>query len=276
MAKHSLDKNTKKAILEARSMVEAIAKVDASEAETRRRIDHIFEVLMEYDRFKHITEEYAIKGTGDTTHCDIAIQLDHGEESKPVMFIECKRVNINLTPKHIGQAASYAINYGCEWVLLTNSKDWKLYHITFGQPPQTKLVESWNLLNDDLPSLAKKFEIISYKNVKNKGLKTLWETVNVLNASNMLKAILSEESIKLYQRRLKKATGVRISPEDIVGQFRHLLNESALSEMDNIKILLPARQRRAKISKAAKSKLTPVEREAEAILAEKQSNEQES
>jgi hypothetical protein len=276
MAKRSLDKDIRKAILEARSIVAAIAKVDAGEAETRKRIDHIFEILMGYDRFKHITEEYAIKGAGDTTHCDIAVQLGHEEESKPEMFVECKKVNINLTQKHIGQAASYAINYGCEWVLLTNSRDWKLYHITFGQPPQTKLIESWNLLDDDPLVLAKKFEIISYKNVKNRGLDTLWETVNVLNANNMLKAILSGESIKLYQRRLKKATGVRISPEDIVGQFRHLLNEAALSEMDNIRISLPARQRRPKTPKGGKDKSTSIEQEVKAIPAEKQSQEQDN
>jgi len=272
MAKKSLNKDIKKTILEARNLIEAIAKADSNEAETRKRIDHILEKLLGYDTFKHLTSEYEIRGAGDTVHCDIAIQLDHEEESKPEMFVECKRVNINLTQKHIGQAASYAINYGCEWVLLTNGKDWKLYHITFGQPPQTKLIESWNLLNDDPLVLAKKFEIISYKNVKNKGLDTLWEKRNVLTANNMLKAILSEESIKLYQRRLKKATGVRISPEDIVGQFRHLLNESALSEMDNIRISLPSRQRRAKTSKAAKSKSTSIKQEAEAIGAEKQSN----
>jgi predicted type IV restriction endonuclease len=274
MPKQRLDKTIKKAILEARSWVEAIAKADSNEAETRKRIDRILETLLGYDTFKHLTSEYAISGAGDAVHCDIAIQLDHEEESKPEMFVECKKVNINLTQKHIGQAASYAINYGCEWVLLTNSKEWKLYHITFGQPPQTKLVESWNLLNDDPLILAKKFEIISCKNIKNKGLDTLWEKRNVLTASNMLKVILAEESIKLYQRRLNKLTGVRISPEDVVGQFRHLLNEAALSEMDKIKISLPARQQRTKTQKAAKSKPTSVQQEAEAILAEKQAEEE--
>jgi predicted type IV restriction endonuclease len=273
MPKQSLDKTIKKAILEARGMVETIAKADSGEAETRKRIDHIFEVLMGYDRFKHMTEEYAIRGAGDTTHCDIAIQLSHEESSKPEMLVECKRVNIDLTKKHLGQAASYAINYGCEWVLLTNSKDWKLYHITFSQPPQTKLIESWNLLNDDPLVLAKKFEIVCYKNVKNKGLDKLWEKRNVLTASNLLKAILSEESIKVYQRRLKKATSVTVSPEDIVGSFRHLLNEAALSEMDKIKISLPAKQQHAKTKKVAKNKPTSVEHEAEAILAEKQAEE---
>jgi predicted type IV restriction endonuclease len=273
MPKQSLDKTIKKAILEARSMVEAIAKADSGEAETRKRIDHIFEVLMGYDRFKHMTEEYAVRGAGDTTHCDIAIQLNHEESSKPEMLIECKRVNIDLATKHVGQAASYAINYGCEWVLLTNSKDWRLYHITFTKPPQTKLIESWNLLNDDPLVLAKKFEIVSYKNVRKQGLDKLWEKRNVLTASNLLKAILSEESIKLYQRRMRRVSSVTVSPEDIVSAIRYLLNEAALSEMDKIKISLPAKQQQTKTKKVAKSKPTSVEQEADAILAEKQAEE---
>ena len=259
MPRPSLDKDTKKALLGARNLVEENAKADGNEAETRARIRHIFGKIMGYDTFKHITAEYAIHGAGDTVHCDIAIQLSHEEPSKPDLLVEVKRVNIDLTSKHVGQAASYAINKGCEWVLLTNSKAWKLYHISFSKPPQTKLIESWDLLKDDLLLLNKKFEIVGYKNVRKQGLDKLWERRNVLTPNNMLKAILSEESIKLYQRRLKKATGVTVSPEDIVGSFRHLLNEAALSEMDKIRIALPARHQRAKTSKAAKSKSTSIE-----------------
>ena len=85
--------------------------------------------------------------------------------------------------------------------------------------------------------------------------------------------MVSEESIKLYQLRIKKATDVRVSPEDIVGSFRHLLNEAALSEMDKIKISLPAKKQRAKTSKATKSKPALVEQQIEAILSEKQAEE---
>ena len=269
MPKSSLDKATKKTLLDARTLVEANAKADGNEAETRARVRHIFGTIMGYDTFKHITAEYAIHGAGDTVHCDIAIQLSHEETSKPEILVELKRVNINLAPKHLGQAASYAINKGCEWVLLTNGKEWKLYHISFGKPPQTKLIESWDLLNDDLLVLSKKFEIISYKNVRKQGLDKLWEKRNVLTASNMLKAILSEESIRLCQRRIKKATDVTVSPEDIVGSFRHLLNEATLSEMDKVKISLPAKQQRTRTSKPLKSKTTAVEQEVEVILAEK-------
>ncbi len=276
MPKQSLDKDTKKALRDARSLVEENAKADGNEAQTRARVRHIFGTIMGYDTFKHITAEYAIHGTGDTVHCDIAVQISHEETSKPDILIELKRVNINLTPKHLRQAASYAIDIGCEWVLLTNSKEWRLYHISYGKPPQTKLIESWDLLNDDLLVLNKKFEIVSYKNVRKQGLDKLWEKRNVLTASNMLKAILSEESIKLYLRRIRKATkaaGVTVSPEDIVSSFRHLLNEAALSEMDKIKIALPAKQQHAKTSKAIKSKPTSVEQEVEAILTEKQTEE---
>ena len=269
----SLDKDTKKALLDARNLVEANAKDDGNEDETRVRIRHLFGKIMGYDVFRHLTAEYAIHSAGNTVRCDIAIQLSHEEASKPVMLVEVKRVNINLVSKHLRQAASYAIDIGCEWVLLTNSKEWKLYHISFGKPPQTKLIESWDLLKDDLLLLNKKFEIVSYKNVRKQGLDTLWAKHYVLTANNMLKAILSEESIKRYQRRLK-TPGVPISPEDIVGSFRHLLNESALSEMDKIKISLPEKQKSAKTSKAAKSKPTLIEQEADAMLAEKQPNDQ--
>ncbi|GAG81759.1 unnamed protein product, partial [marine sediment metagenome] len=166
MARQKLDKEVRKTILKARSMIEAVAKADGNEAETRRRVERIFESVMGYDVLKHITREYAIHGVGDTEHCDFAIQLDYEESSVPAVLVELKRVNVDLAPKHLKQAASYAINIGCEWVLLTNGKEWKLYHISFAQPPQTKLVDSWNLINDDPVILAQKFNLIGYKNIK--------------------------------------------------------------------------------------------------------------
>jgi hypothetical protein len=262
MAKQKLDKEVRKAILDARKLVEAVAKADGNEAETRKRIDYIFQSIMGYDTFKHITREYAVHGVGDTEHCDFAIQLNYEETSKPDFLVEIKKVNLDLAPKHLKQAASYAINLGCEWVLLTNGREWKLYHVSFDKPPQTKIVDSWNLINDELPVLANKFNIICYKSIKRGHLSQLWEKANVLTARNMLKAILSEESIKLIRRDLKKATDVTVSPEEIIGAVRRMLNESALGEMEKVKISLPAKkqQKRKSISKSSKEpKSQPVE-----------------
>ncbi len=242
MARQKLDKEVRKTILKARSLIEAVAKADGNETETRKHVNHIFGTVLGYDIFNHISSEYAISSAGDTLHCDIAVQLDHKEASKPDFLVELKKVNMDLTSKHLRQAASYAIDIGCEWILLTNSKEWKLYHISFGKPPQTKLIDSWNLINDDPVILAEKFNLIGYKNIKRGGLVRLWEKSNVLTPQNILKIILSEQSIRLIRHDLKKATDVTVSPEEIVGAVRHMLNEAALGEMEKVKISLPVKK----------------------------------
>ena len=254
MARQKLDKEVRKAILKARSLIEEVAKMDGNEAETRKRVDRIFEILLGYDTFKHISREHAVHGVGDTEHCDFAIQLDNKESSVPIMLVELKRVNIDLVSRHLKQVTSYAINMGCEWALLTNGKEWKLYHISFGQPPQTKLIDSWNLINDAPVILAEKFALIGYKNIKKDGLARLWEKSNVLTPQNLLKIILSEQSITSIRSKLKKATEVLVSPEELVGAVRHMLNEAAITEMEKIKIYLPAKKQGKSKSVTKRSK----------------------
>ena len=240
-----LDKQIKKALLEAREMITDISKKDANEAETRRRVERFFESLMGYDVFSHITREHAIHGIADTEHCDFAIQLENGDKVKPAILVELKKVNVDLSAKHLKQVASYAINIGCEWVLLTNGRDWQLYHISFEQPPQTTLLESWHLMTDDLPVLAEKFELISYKCVKRGALDQIWQKRNVLTPRNILKVVLSEPSLSMIRRELKRAAGITLLPEDIVSAIRRLLNESALAEIEALKISLPSAKPKA-------------------------------
>jgi hypothetical protein len=246
MSRVALDKETKRAILDARNMIQAAEKADCNEAETRRRIERIFESLMGYDAFKHLSRERAVRGAGETEHVDFAIQLGEGELAKPEIMIEIKRVSVDLAPKHLKQVSSYAINAGCEWILLTNSKEWRLYHISFGQPPVTKLIYGWNIINDDVAILAKRFEMISYKNLKRGGLNDLWQKTNVLHPRNLLQAIVSKSSLNAIRHELRKDSGVLLSPEEIVSGVRRLLNETALTEMENIRISITERKHRQK------------------------------
>jgi predicted type IV restriction endonuclease len=261
MVKQKLDPEVRKNILKAQRWIEDIAKKDANENETRTRIYDIFGMLMGYDRYEHITQEYAIQTAGETTHCDLAIQINQKESSKPDLLIEIKKVNIDLASRHIRQAASYAIDIGCEWVLLTNSKDWKLYHISFEKPPQTILVDSWNIINDTPSVLADKFGIICYKNIKRNGLSHLWEKSNVLTPQNILKIILTEHSLTSIRRELKKTTGVTVTPEELVGAIRRMLNEAAVGEMEKIKISLP--DKKPKKSPSPKRNITKEENKQE-------------
>ena len=246
MPRVALDKETKKAILDARSMIQAAEKADCNEAETRRRIERIFESLMGYDAFKHLSRERAVRGAGETEHVDFAIQIGEGELAKPEIMIEIKRVSVDLAPKHLKQVSSYAINAGCEWILLTNSKEWRLYHISFGQPPVTKLIYGWNIITDDVSTLSKRFEIISYKNLKRGGLDDLWQKTNVLHPRNLLQAIVSKSSLNAIRRELRKDSSILLSPEEIVSGVRRLLNETALTEMENIRISIQEHKHRQK------------------------------
>ncbi len=246
MARVLLDKQTKKEILNARSMIQRAEKANCNEADTRRRIERIFEGLMGYHAFKHLSRERAVRGAGETEHVDFTIQLEEGESGKPEIMVEIKRVCVNLAPKHLKQVSSYAINAGCEWILLTNSKEWRVYHVSFGQPPVTKLIHSWNILTDDVSTLAKRFALLSYKNLKKGGLDDLWQKTNVLHPRNLLQAMLSVSALNAVRRELRKDSDVLLSPEDIVSGVRRLLNETALTELDDAHFSIPEKKKRKK------------------------------
>ena len=259
MARTSIDKNVRRGILDARRMIQEAQKSDCNEAETRRRIERIFETVMGFDVFKHLSRERAVRGAGETEHVDFAIQLEEGEESNPVIMIEIKRANVDLARKHLKQVTSYAINAGSEWVLLTNGGEWKLYHVSFGQPPITKLIHSWNIITDDVSVLAKWFDLISFKSIKKGALDEVWQKTNVLHPRNLLQSILSEGSVKLIRRDLRKSSGVLLSPEDIVSGVRRMLNEAALTELENVRVYLPNNKPTRKRKKPEESsKITTV------------------
>ncbi|TET44827.1 hypothetical protein E3J62_09230 [candidate division TA06 bacterium] len=262
MPRAKVDKEVRRSILDARRTIQQAEKADCNEAETRRRIERVLESLMGYDAFKHISRERAIRGAGETEHVDFTLQVEEGEEAKPVIMLEIKRVNVDLSRKHLRQVSSYAIDAGCEWILLTNGKEWQLHHVSFGQPPVTKLIHSWNLAVDDVSGLARRFELISHRSVKKGKLDQVWQKTNVLNPRNLLEAMLSENSLRLLRRELRKDSGILLSPEDIVSGVRRMLNEAALGELENVRVALPSgkpRKRKRKPKKSSPDATAPEE-----------------
>jgi uncharacterized protein YgfB (UPF0149 family) len=59
------DKEKRRAIRDTRAIVEQSLKADVNEAETRRRIERIFENVMGYDPFTHLSRERAVRGAGE-------------------------------------------------------------------------------------------------------------------------------------------------------------------------------------------------------------------
>jgi len=260
MARKTIDKETRRKIYDARNMIDKLMKSDGNEAETRRRVERIFEKVLGYDTFEHLSRERAVRGAGETEHVDFAVQLKPSDESEPIIMVELKRVGVDLAKKHLKQVSSYAIDSGCEWVLLTNGRDWKLYHVEFGQPPETKLIEQWNLITDDVVDLATKFEIISYKSVKHDSLKKVWEKATVLSQSSLLTAITSQETLRVLCRVLRKNTGVMIAQDDLFKGIKKILNENAAIELSKIKVdLTPKKRKKVKKNKILQTETTYVE-----------------
>jgi len=251
MPRSKLNRETKKKILEAREMIEAVKKADGNEAETRSRIERIFEILLGYDIFKHISRETAVRAYGGTDeYCDFAIQLGEGKRAKPNIMLEIKAVNLDLAPKHLKQVTHYAIEGDCKWVLLTNGGEWQL-HLISGKPPQTTLVEKWDLLKDPIEDLAQKFDLISYKNVKKRGLDKFSEAMEALTPHNLLETLISENLIKAMRRELKRSSHVHVSPAEVLKAIQGILKADALVEMETIKFSLPKRKSKRAIRNAS-------------------------
>lgn len=252
MSRKILDKEVRRRIVDSRRMIETLAKADGNEAETRRRVERIFESVMGYNALDHLSRERAIKGSGETEHVDFAVQLESGPDAEPIIMVELKRVGVDLALKHLKQVSSYAIDSGCEWILLTNSRDWRLYHVEFGQPPKTKLIEYWNLLTDDMAVLAAKFELINYKQVRKGSLKKLWEKATVLSPDCLLDALVSQDCIRVLRRVLRKNTNVMVAPDDLVNGIQKLLNENSAIELSKKKIVFS--EKKSNPSKSIKAK----------------------
>jgi len=249
MAKRTVPPDVRRAIKAAKGLVEYIAKTDGNEAETRQRVERIFEKVMGYD-IALLSREYAVKGAGMTEHVDFAVLLEANADAKPVIMVELKRVGVDLASKHLRQVSTYAINAGCEWVLLTNGRDWRLYHVEFGQPPITKLVDQWNLLKDDIHVLAKKFDLLSFKSVRRGSLKKLLEKTTALAPESILAALLSSDSLRQARRVLRKKTDVLVDVADLVSSFRRLLNETAAKTLDELKLDIGDRGSQGRASNA--------------------------
>lgn len=262
-----VSKEQRKVIRSARKMVQEVAEIDGNEAETRRRVERIFGDVMGYDVLKHLSRERAVKGPGETEHVDFSIQTEPGPDAQPVIMVELKRVGIELARKHLKQITSYAIDAGCEWMLLTNARQWKVYHVEFGQPPKVEILDAWNLLQDKVGELAQKFEAISYRSVKRNRLDKIWKRVKVLAPRSLLTAIVTEDTFRPIRRNLRKNTGILVNNEEVYAGISKLLNEAAGTAMSRIKPPSPPgstkRRQKKQETNQAEGDVAKIEDEAE-------------
>lgn len=65
---------------------------------------------------------------------------------KPRVAVEAKALDVPLTDAHAAQAISYAAILGDEWAVVTNAREWRLYHAFAQTPLADKLILKVDLL----------------------------------------------------------------------------------------------------------------------------------
>jgi hypothetical protein len=105
---------------------------DVNEADTVTIVKDMLADVFGYDKYSELTSEHCIRGT----YCDLATKLDGALGT----LIEVKAIGIELKDQHVKQIIDYAANQGAEWVLLTNARCWRVYHVLFSKPIEHELV----------------------------------------------------------------------------------------------------------------------------------------
>jgi predicted type IV restriction endonuclease len=191
-------------------IVNNLKKKDANEADTVKVITDILEAIFGYDKYSEITSEYSIRGT----YCDLAII-----DGKKIRFlIEVKAVSIDLNENHLKQALNYGANSGVNWIILTNSEDWIVYKVKFGQPIDKELVAEFNLLTlnpkneKDLESLF----IISKDGQEKSIIDDYYAGIQVKNKFIIGALLYNEEVITVVRRNMKRLyADVKITDQEI-------------------------------------------------------------
>lgn len=187
---------------------------DINESDTVTIISDILSDVFGYDKYTEITSEFAIK----KTFCDLAIKID----STPKLLIEAKAAGLDLKEQHIKQAVDYGSNAGIEWVVLTNSVNWKIYNITFGKPVTSELVYEFDLTTIN-PKKQNELEMVYYlsREAMTKGNKTFLDEYHVqqqlVNKFTISQILLTDQALDMVRRNLRKLSpDAKVSNDEIL------------------------------------------------------------
>lgn len=186
---------------------------DANEGDTRLLVTDFLCDGLGYDKYSEVTTEYRVKGE----FADFGLRLDQ----QMVAFIEVKRVNTKLGEKQLRQVQNYALNEGCEWILLTNGHDWQIYRITPALPVETDLVMEADLLSEqNINKKVDDFFFLTREALKRNLINILWETRRATSPKSLTEVLCSDSVVDSIRKELKKRTGQNVTNKDILHLLR--------------------------------------------------------
>jgi type I restriction and modification enzyme subunit R-like protein len=234
-------------------ILSGLQKRDVSEADTVTVINDMLSEICGYDKYLHVTSQYAIRGT----FVDLAVKVD--DEIR--FLIEVKAIGIELKDAHVKQAIDYAANEGIEWAVLTNGVNWRIYKVHFGQPIEKILVCEL----DTIEASAKSPEALEcFGNLSREGFSksTMAEFLlhkQVTNKFTVAAVLQTDFILEVLRREIRRmSSGVKVEVEYLKALLQEEVIKRDLIEGDEAKAALQniRRLQRAATRKKAIDKST--------------------
>jgi Type I restriction enzyme R protein N terminus (HSDR_N) len=189
---------------------------DVSEPDTVTLVKDLLCDVFGYDKYAELTSEHAIRGT----YCDLAVKLS----DKLSMLIEVKSAGTPLDDRHVKQAVDYGSNQGCEWIVLTNASQWRLYQVIFAKPIDKRLVAEIDLTTIEPrkeESLEKLWPLTKEGFLK--GAHVELRDRQDATSRYVLSALLTcnETVIGAIRRELRRVVNVMVDDTEIVAALQH-------------------------------------------------------
>jgi len=189
---------------------------DAVEADTRLYITDFMERVLGYDKYANLTAEYQVKGDW----ADYGVRID----GNLIAFIEAKRVNQQLSDKHLKQVQSYAVNEGVDWLILTNARQWQVFHIKAeGLPIQTDKVIDIDLLDTPPKEIEQALFYLHCVSMKKKVILDVWKRVEATSESKIVNALMSPGVVREIRLVLTKQTGFKVADAEVLIALKDLI-----------------------------------------------------
>src|SRR3954447_5264378 len=201
------------------SVLSNLQKRDVSEADTVTVINDMLTDVCGYDKYLHITSQYAIRGT----YVDLAVKIDDDIR----FLIEVKAIGIELKDAHVKQSIDYAANEGIEWVVLTNGANWRIYKVHFGQPIEKILVCEFDAIGSSArsPEALECFGNLSREGFSKNTMAEFLLHKQVTNKFTVAAVLQTDFILEVLRREIRRmSSGVKVEVE----YLRSLLREEIL------------------------------------------------
>ncbi len=183
---------------------------DVNESDTVVLVTDVLCEIFGFDKYTELTSEHAIRGT----FCDLAIRI----EGTLALLVEVKAIGLELKDAFVKQAVDYAANQGLEWVVLTNSVNWRVYRVHFQKPIEHELVVEFDLLQlnarsqGDIDTLG----LLAKEGFQRARLGEYHTQRQALNRFALGALLVSDTVVDLLRREIRRMSPeVRVEVEEI-------------------------------------------------------------